>query len=193
MASAIPITFRRLVNGAGMPEIQRVPEAKNATFKEGTPITVTDGYGNNAAEQNNNATQFSGFSVEYGKNRAANGTAEHLSYGSVRNQANAELIPVGAPMDDGNVGMIIPGPNLRFMGALEYNNNSAANMVGDMMGLTEDSNNYWYLDPAKDNMATGGCVRITKLIDAAGTAGGRLEFSVVQSRVLPYASESPIT
>jgi hypothetical protein len=193
MPSAIPITFRRMVGSQGMPTIMRVPEAANAVFKEGTPVVVSDGYANNAAEQNNNATQFSGFSTEYGKNRAANGTEETLTFGSVRNQNNAVLIPVGAPMDDGNVGIIIPGPEARFMGALEYNNNAAQNMVGDIMGLTEDSNNYWYIDPAKNNMATGGCIRITKLISDAGTAGGKLEFSVIQTRVIDYSPETPIT
>jgi hypothetical protein len=189
MAGAIPITFRRRVGGAGLAAIQRVPEAANCVALDGTPIAVSGGYANAAANFNNNNNQFLGFSTEYGKNRAANGTAEHLTFGYVRNQANAELIPVGAPMDDGNIGVLIPKQGDRFMGALTSANNSAQNMVGTVMGLTKDSNNYWYINPANNNETSGGCIRITELIDAAGTAGGKLEFEVINTRLQLYEQD----
>jgi hypothetical protein len=189
MAGAIPITFRKMVGG-GFPEIRRIPEAKNCVALEGTPIAVSSGYANASATIDGNNNLFTGFSLEYGKNRAANGTEETLTFGSVRNQNNAVLIPVGAPMDDGKIGVVVPGPEARFQGALTTSNNSTNNMIGNVMGLTKDSNNYWYIDPAKNNQAAGGCIRITDLISANGTVGGKLEFSVIQARVEPYSYQT---
>jgi hypothetical protein len=183
MSGAVPIKFRRLAYGAGMPTIQRFPENNNCIAKEGTPIAITSGYVDKSAAITNANNLFLGFSTEYGKNRATDGTAETLHYGSVPNQANAVNIPVGAPMDDGNLGVVMAAPGVRFKGALTAANNSAASMLGAMMGLTEDSNNYWYVDPAKLDGANGACVRITELIDPVGTNAGLVEFEVIASHI----------
>jgi hypothetical protein len=169
--------------GGGMPEIMRLAENNNSVALEGVPIAITSGYVDESATIDGNNNLFLGFSTEYGKNRATDGTAEVAHYGSVRNQANAVNIAVGTPMDDGNMGVILAGPTVRFMGALETNNNVAQAQVGATAGLTKDSNNYWYIDPAKNNQASGGCIVITSLVDAIGTAAGKLEFSVIQARV----------
>ena len=185
MAGAIPITFRRMVGGNGAnPTIMRLPENNNCVALRGVPIAQTSGYVDESATINGNNNLFYGFSAEAGKNRATDGTAETLVVpGGVQNQNNAHVIPLGAPMDDGNMGVISAGPNTRFMGALTSSNNVAAAQLGATMGLTKDSNNYWYLDPAKNNQASGGCVVITKLVDPVGTNAGKLEFAVIQARV----------
>jgi hypothetical protein len=173
-----------------MPTIQRLPENNNSVAKMGVPIALTSGYVDQSAAITDNNNMFIGFSTEYGKNRAADGVAETAHYGSVINQANAVNIAVGTPMDDGNMGVLMAAPGVRFMGALTSANNIAAAQLGATMGLTEDANNYWYVDPAKNNQASGGCVKITDLVDPVGTAAGRVEFEVINARIQTLSQQT---
>lgn len=179
---ASPITVNRLI-GITAPEVRRLPENNAVTAKVGTPVALAGGYVQKAAVQNSNTSVILGFSAEPGKNRTTAGVAQVLTQGSVLNQANAQIIPPGVAMDDGKMGVYIAGPAVRFRGSLHANNNVAQALVGALAGLTEDTNNFWYVDLAKNNAASGGMVRITDLVDAIGTAGGRVEFEVINSRI----------
>lgn len=176
--TAIPIRFRRK-EGGGNPEMMRIPESNNEVFKVGTPVIIAAGYLKELTEANNNNTFF-GFSTEVAKNRAAAGVVQHLTYGAVENQANAQIIPQGAPMDDGAAGVILAKPGVRFMGKLDCN--LTANLLGTVAGLTEDTNNYWYVDPSEVG-AGNEYVLITDLIDPVNTVEGRVEFEVLANRI----------
>jgi hypothetical protein len=180
MAGGSRILFRRMVGG-GFPEIRRFAENNNCTFLAGTPVKLESGYVEPLAEANNNNC-LAGIAIEPGANLAADGTAETLTYGSVINQNNAVNIPQGAPINDGKCGVLIASQHARFMGTVGNNNNLAQAMVGAVHGLVKDSNNYWYIDNGV-NGAGNGYVVITELIDAVGTANGKVEFRILDSRI----------
>lgn len=80
-----------------------------------------------------------------------------------------------------DTGKFIPAlPGIQFEGSVDNNGAlgtgaAAATNLGEVFGLTEDASGVWYVDLGKAGGANGR-VRITKLIDPAGTVNGRVRF-----------------
>lgn len=80
-----------------------------------------------------------------------------------------------------DIGKFTPAyPNVPFEGSIDDssdlgNGASAATDIGTAYGITEDGDGVWYIDKNK-TAAADVRVRITKLVDAAGTTQGRARF-----------------
>lgn len=79
-----------------------------------------------------------------------------------------------------DIGKFIPAlQNIQFEGSIDDSSaiDTGAIAAGDLgteYGITEDSAGIWYVD--KNKTGANARVRITKLIDAAGTVNGRVRF-----------------
>lgn len=185
---AIPIkAWKVLGAGDAQPRIRRLKEKASQTFLEGTPVQVdvagSTGYLINCPSMTNVATAIiAGFSTEPGSNLATAATPKTTTYGSVPNQSSAVLIPQGAPLNLGDCGLLVAGDETRFVGKVADTDTLAQTMIGQMCGLTVDTNSYWLIDTTKSTAAAGACLQITDLIDAIGTTGstgGRVAFRVL--------------
>jgi hypothetical protein len=175
--------------GTANPVMRRLPEKATQSFLIGTPVQVdvagATGFVIACPAMNSVATaHIAGFATEPGNSLSTSGVAKTLTYGSVQNQSNAVLIPVGAPPNDGTMGIELAVNTNIFVGVLG-NSATAANAtiaqadVGTLYGLTKDAgNSYWYIDNNITTAAGGACVVVTELIDAVGTLNGREAFKV---------------
>lgn len=180
--NAIPIKVYQVVGaGDAQPYIRRISEEASMTFLTGIPVRVNAASGmivkwaGNATAATNN---IAGISTEPASNLTSNGTAKTLTFGSVASQANAVNIPIGAPLNLGDIGVLIANPNTIFVAKCNDAHNIAVTDIGRFAGLTYDSNYYYFLETEANNTATasGMCAEIVALVDAAGTAGGKLAF-----------------
>jgi len=97
------------------------------------------------------------------------------------------LIPVGAPPNDGTMGLHEAVDSTIFIGVLG-NGATAANAtiaqadLGAIFGLTKDAGNgFWYIDNNITTTAGGACVQIVELVDAVGTLNGHEAFKVLHA------------
>lgn len=188
---AQPIRAYRVTNNAnGNAPCKRLLEKATQTFKQGVPvqIEVASGFIIECAAIVSAATALiAGFSTEPGNNLTTNGVAKTLTYGSVINQPNAVLIPVGAPPNDGTIGFETCPDDVTFIGV--YGDSSTAanatlaqTQVGAIRGLTKDAGNgFWYVDNFITATANGACVVIQNLISPVGTLNGLVEFKVAHA------------
>ncbi len=183
--NAVPIkVFKVIGAGDAQPSMRRLPEEASMTFKIGTPVKEnTSGCIINwAANANNAANNIAGIAAEPASNLTTNATAKTLTYGSVQSQANASLIPIGAPPNDGTIGLYLAIGTTIFVAKCNDAHNIAITDVGRQAGLTLDSNGYHFLETEANNAtANGACALITELVDVAGTAGGKLAFRFLDS------------
>ena len=187
---AIPITVGKVVGSSDAhPEQRRLLEDAGETFKIGTPVQVQASDGmviENPAITDAASAVIAGFAQEPGANLTTEGTPKTLTYGSVQNQSSAVLIPVGAPLNDGRVGVNIARDTTQFKGSIDVSGAGsdliAAADLGLIFGLTKDAGNgFWYVDKTKTATGTGACVEIMELLDAVGTQWGKVLFRVTKA------------
>ena len=181
--SAIPITVWK-VNGPQSPRMERIDEAATQTALIGVPSQLSGGYVQECATIDDAppADMILGFSTEFFHNLADAGVGVPLTYGAVQNQADAVLIPVGAPIADGKMGVLIAESWVEFVGGAEPGTSFDQTDIGSIAGLTKSSNGFWAVDPSKAAEGDGACIKITTLVDPAGTDGGRVAFQVLSDR-----------
>lgn len=182
----IPILAYRVGGGASeaLPEMRRLAEAASETFLKGVPIVLSSGYAAESAAIAAAGVLLAGISSEFAHDLTTDGVAKTLTYGSVQNQANAVLIPGGAPPSDGKVGVIIANDETEFVGECVSTHALAVTDVGAIYGLTKGANNQWYIDTAKSTTAGGAIVTITELVDDVGTDGGKMAFKFLKAAQL---------
>lgn len=177
----------------GVAQGNRMGEKAAQTFLQGTPVQVDVAGGTGfiiacPAMVSIATAIIAGFSQENGHNLGVSGVGSTLTTGqSVPNQASAVIIPIGAPLSDGTVGLNTADPNTIFVGTYG-DGTTAANavlaqaQVGAIRGLIKDAgNNFWYVANDVTTAAGGACVEIISLIDAIGTLNGRVAFRVTKA------------
>lgn len=172
-----PIQIWRVDQGAGFPQMQRALESATQTFKPGVPLTLSSGYLIEAAFSS--ADIVYGISAEPAHNLAVSGTAEQgTSEGTAQNQTSSRIIPAGAWMKDGKVGVYQANAKNIFSISLKAAQVFTQALIvnpATLYGLTKDSTTgFWYLDntdtsgnnavavllgvdPSCPNTAAGGC------------------------------------
>lgn len=180
--------YRVQLTGAGTQPTQRMLEKASQTFQQGTPVQIdvagASGFIIACPAMTNAATAVvQGIAQESASNLTTSGVAQtqNLTY-KVPNQPAAVVTPIGAPPNDGTVGLYLAMDQTTFNGLLgnsttDANAVLAQSMVDSLMGLTQDATTlFWYVDMIKNTVATGACVQIVSLIDPVGTLHGRVEF-----------------
>jgi hypothetical protein len=178
---AKPIRVWR-INGVSQSPTRRLAEKASQTFKHGVPVVVeaATGYLIEVTAPAGTTELIAGFSQEPGANLTSSGVAKTLTYGSVQNQANAVLIPGGAPLNDGKCGVNIADDNVEFVIDFLAAGTPAVTDVGKIYGIQKNANGYWEIDTSKTTEAGGACVEVTEVIDL--TAGGRVAIKVNKTR-----------
>lgn len=179
--TTIPITVYQVKgNSDALPQTKRLLENAGETFMIGVPVYV-DSSGYLAVSPTINTTNvIAGFSQEFGHDLATDGTPKTLTYGSVQNQPNAVNIPAGAPLSDGACGVFIADENTIFQGESD-SGVTAQDQIGDLAGLTADTNGQWFVDKTITSAGSGAIVEIVALIDPAGTAYGKVAFRITRA------------
>jgi hypothetical protein len=171
---ATPINPLKVLIGGTAQAVQiRRPEKASQTFLIGVPVQVDTGTGFiiEAATMNSGTTGFMvGFAAEFASNLSTSGVPKTLTYGKVQNQASAVLIPVGAPPNDGTIGINQATDADIFIGTLG-DSNTATNAVlaqtnlGALFGMAKDGgNSYWYIDNHVTAVSSGAVVQIVDLL-----------------------------
>lgn len=160
-------------------------------MNQNVPVQVeaASGFIIECATINNAATAIiAGFSTEAGNNLSVSGTAKTLTTGQkVPNQSAAVIIPIGAPLNLGDIGFVIASDDEVFIGTYgDGADNTLAVLaqvqVGAIRGLTKDAGNgFWFVDNNITTAAGGACVEIIELVDAVGTLNGKVAFKVTKA------------
>lgn len=180
--ATIPIIVRRVLTGSSsLPLMRRLPQNAGSTALSGVPVLMTSGVVDESPAINDATDQILGFSLEFFQDLTTDDTPDTLHYGSVQNQANAVLIPAGAPPSDGKIGVALAVEETEFIGRLGSTQSLASTALGSKYGLTKDTNNQWYVDTAKTTEAGGACLVITEVIDP-DTDGGLVSFTILANR-----------
>jgi len=185
--------YRIKTNAAGIAQAQRMAEKSGQTFIQGTPVQIdvaglTGFIIGNPAITSVATAIIAGFASEAGHSLTTSGVGSTLTTGqAVPNQPSAVIIPIGAPLSDGTVGLWVADDVTTFIGVYG-DSNTAANavlaqtQVGTIRGLTKDAgNNFWYVDNYITTTATGACLEIVSLISPIGTLNGLVEFRVTHA------------
>lgn len=184
--TSIPIKVWKVLGaGDAQPMIKRFPEYLGLTIKSGTPVLLSSGYLIERTAIDDGTKQVAGICLEPGANLAASGVAKTLTYGSVENQASAVLIPGGAPLNLGTMGVALAVDSTWFVGKIVDGVTLAVTLVGATYGLTKATNGYWSVDTSITTLAAGACVEIMELVDKVGTLGsapGRVAFRFIHAR-----------
>lgn len=182
--------YRTRLDTSAIANMKRMLEKSGNTFNQYVPVQVevASGFIIECATINSAATALiAGFSTEPGNNLTSSGVAKTLNTGwKVPNQASAVVIPIGAPPNDGTIGLVLATESMEFIGTLGGSTNGnptlAQTMIGAIRGLTKDAGNaFWYIDNDITTTAGGACVEITELVDAVGTANGKVVFKVTKA------------
>lgn len=183
--------FRTRLDASAVANMKRMLEKAGQTFNQFVPVQVeaASGFIIECATITSVATAIiAGFSTEPGNNLTTNGTAKTLNTGwKVPNQASAVVIPIGAPPNDGTIGMVLATESMEFIGtygdsATAANATLAQTQVSAIRGLTKDAGNgFWYVDNNITTLAGGACVEIIDLIDPVGTLNGKVLFKVIKA------------
>jgi hypothetical protein len=183
--NAIPIKVFKVVGaGDAQPQIRRIIEEASMTFKVGTPVRVNAASGcivafaGNTTNANGNVA---GIAAEPASNLSSNATPKTTTYGSVQGHANASLIPLGAPLNLGDVGVLLAVPSTIFVAKCNDAHYAVVTDVGRLAGLTLDTNGYFFLETEANNVTSNNSAIgvITELVDANNTAGGKLAFKML--------------
>lgn len=176
------------------PRVRRIIEEAGNTVAHTPPgipveIDATDG-GVKVWDGTTLTAAIAGFSLENGNNLATTGVPQTLSYGSVPYESSAKNIPMGAPLNDGRIGLEVSAQDTVFRGQVGPAQTVAASNVGKSYGLTVDTDFQWYVDLTKTTTSGGGgsseaVVTIVKLDpqDESATPRG------VYFTVLPAAAQ----
>lgn len=192
MANGIPIKVWKVLGGNGaQPEHRRLKEDAGETMKVGTPVVVQSSDGMLIESPTlSSALTIAGFCAEPGANLASDGVPKTLTYGSVENQANAVLIPGGAPPNDGKCGVWIANDRTLFIGVVRGADTPAQSDIGKIYGLTKNgTSGYWEVDKSITAAANGAIVEIIELPVISGdslapatpVAGGKVVFRITKA------------
>lgn len=203
--SAIPILPAKDTSANGF-VAQRIIEEATQTFLAGTPVSIAADGGIQAWVVNTQGPLpggVVGISYEAASNLGATGSGAPTpfqpfagvgavagTFGSVPNQPSAKNIAHGAPINDGRVGVITPGPNTVYSATFGNNGNTATpavTNVGKQYGLTIDTAaKYWYVDANKTTAGTNTVLTVVGLDprDVPG-AGTRVLFVFLQNVIDP--------
>lgn len=171
--------------GEGAPEMDRWPEAATQTFKRGAPLELVSGYLQEA--DFGGADVIVGFAMEDAHNLTVAGTGETLSAGVPINQTSASIIPMGAPLSDGNIGFYKVGGRNKFQAHLELGDVFTQALVasGTFYTLEKDATTgIWFID-IDETSGNDAIVKIEKLLDPgqnSATTGARVVFSVLPAQ-----------
>ena len=198
---AIPIDPQQDLGGAVSYPIKWLIEESAQTFLYGTPVQIASGDGGVKAWDGTTVAQgVCGIANQAGANLgttgkgAPTGLTPVLGPGSVIGsysgnpfQSAGTITPPGVPTNDGRTSFYVAGPTTVFSAAIGNNTNAIATantQVGQIYGMTKDSNNFWYVDTNKSNL-----VIVTQLDprDPIGTVGGRVWFTFINSAVQLFA------
>jgi hypothetical protein len=187
-AGGLPILVYKVntSNGA-FARMERLAENAGETALNGVPVLLTSGYVGESPTINDGTDFILGFSTEPFSNLSSDGVAKTLTYGHVQNQPDAVNIPIGAPINDGTIGVEIATDNVEFIGMLATTGPASVALaqadIGAVYGLTKNATTgYWFVDKAITTIAGGACVRVTGLADPIGTVDGRVSFTVLSER-----------
>src|SRR5580765_1502331 len=189
---ATPILHRRTrFDGDAIANMKRMLEKSGQTFNNAVPVQVeaASGFIIECAAIVSVATAIiAGIGTEPANNLTTSGVAKTMNTGfKVNNQASAVVIPIGAPPNDGTIGMVLATESMEFIGtygdsATAANAVLAQVQVGAIRGLTKDAGNgFWYVDNNITTLAGGACVEIIELSDAVGTLNGKVVFKVIKA------------
>ena len=181
MADGIPIIAGQILgSAAAQAGIRRFAEKASQTFLQGVPVIVevATGFIIESPTISGGTEQIAGVSIEPGNNLDSSGVAQTLNYGSVQNQSSAVLIPVGAPPNDGKMGVLMATDETVYHGKVRDADTITVTNVGVIFGLTKSGNNFWEVDLSITSVGSGAVVVITELDDDAGTLGGKVFFKI---------------
>lgn len=189
---ATPILHKRTrLDTSSIANMKRMLEKASQTFNNDVPVQVeaASGFIIECATINSAATAIiAGFATEPANNLTTSGVAKILATGfKVNNQPNAVVNPLGAPSNDGTIGMVLATESMEFVGtygdsATAANAVLAQTQVNAIRGLTKDAGNgFWYVDNNITTAAGGACVQITELVDPVGTLNGKVIFKVTKA------------
>lgn len=192
LGGAISYPLGWLVEEAGQTFLLGVPVQVNATdggvqIWDGTTLTAGIAGISNQAGQNLGTTG-AGAPVGYSPVTGPGSSIGNYAPPGDSNQPLALITPPMTPITDGFTQFMVAAPTTLFIATIGSSSGTPAaiatnnNQVGVAYGLTKDTgNNFWYVDTNK----TGGsaAVRIVKLypLDAVGTVGGHVIFSVLNA------------
>jgi len=189
---AVPFRIWKVddTNGA-QPGIRRYGEKASQTFLQGTPVQIDSGTGFVQANPTINSAAtaiIAGMSTEGASNLTTSGTAQTQNLiQKVPNQTSAVITAIGAPPNDGTVGLVKASDTNIFIGleggsTTDADGTIAATDLGAIFGLTKDATTgFWYVDKDITTTAGGACVEVVELIDAVGTLHGRVAFKVTSA------------
>jgi hypothetical protein len=171
--TAIPITPLRVLGGNGAhPVTRRLLEDAGETFLQGTPVVVQDSDGYLIESPTiSSALTIAGFSQQEARNRASDGVVEHTTEGTVPFQTNAQVIPGGARPDDGRIGVWIANSQTEFVAAFYATATAAIPTqadIGNIFGLTKQSNGFWAIDSDITAAASGAICLLTEILNIPG-------------------------
>ena len=126
-----------------------------------------------------------GFTLQHGDNLVESGLypqgGSGLTYAHVPNQPNAVNIPIGAPMSDGNTGILVATDTTIFQGITNVTHELEPGDLLALAGLAKDAaTGNWYVN--MDAAAAAQCVQITDLIGDIGHVAQRVGFRVLRNR-----------
>jgi hypothetical protein len=188
------------LGGAVSFPVLHIIEEAGQTFNAWTPVSInaTDGGVQvwNGTTVLSGAGALVGFAIEQASNLGTTGAGAPQGFtpvlgpGSVignykanPNQPLAVITPSLVPTNDGGISFAVASPGIEFVAKVGTTGTAIATtnqMVGTLMGITLDTNGYWYADTAKTNL-----IQITQLDprDPVGTVGGRVWFTVLATAV----------
>ncbi len=153
----------RTVSG-NSPLVNRIIENAAQTFLRGTVVQIDAATG--SIEEWDGATYavgIAGIAAEFSSDLTTAGVAE--TPGALSNrvpyQASALLIPLGAPPNDGKIGVQVANLDNVFYGQTDDTVVQAD--VGDQFGLTKDTDGHWYVDQTKNTVGVNTAVVIVGL------------------------------
>jgi hypothetical protein len=182
---------------------QVIPETASQTFLEGAPVMLYNGYISiwNGTVGTPSVTQgIAGVAKQPGANLATSGLGApaqpwgsvsqpgtSVTFGSVPYQTGAYNIPEGAPFSDGRTIFTEANQDTVFIGQVDSSSSGTVTattvtftqaILGQIYGLTADSNGYWYVDLNKTTGGTNTCVVVVGFdpISGIGVANGNVLF-----------------
>jgi len=173
------------------PRIANIPEAATQTFLAGTPVALNSS-GDVIAWAGSIVTNLVGAIIGIcknpGKDLTTAGTAKQITQGSVPNQPDAVNIQRPYFDPDGSTLFETADPDTIFSGQVGPSQSVTQANVGVQYGISEDSDDHWYVDTTKTTVGTNTCVIVVGLDpnDQAAVKRG-VYFRFVVGNVQPIA------
>jgi hypothetical protein len=204
---SIPIEPVANLGGAVSFPILHLIEEAGQTFNAWTPVSISSTDGGvqvwNGTTTVSGAGALAGIAIENASNLGTTGAGAPQgftpvlgpgsvigSYKANNNQPLAVVTPPMVPINDGRISFAVLSPGTEFVAKAGVTSGPAAvattnQMVGTIVGITIDSNGYWFADTTKNTTGGGGVAQVTQLDprDPVGTVGGRLWITFLATAV----------